>query len=128
MARERVSCDLQTVAFPNSLSGAIELPGLNPEEVIRGIERALERERAPTDRQAQRLEFRVPFSRSGWNVLAPITNGVVEVATRGDNGVTVSYRVTFTRIVWFATVATGALAFLARAARRGLPERKPPAA
>jgi hypothetical protein len=91
--------------FPFSLSGTIRVAGVAVESATRGIERSLTDARAPLLRSENRIEFRRGplFSRSGWDVLAPLSAGVVEVAAQGD-GVAVSYRVTFTLLVWGAAI------------------------
>lgn len=83
--------------FPISLSGQAAVRGVTVDEAIGRLERALTQVDARAlRREGCALQFRGGMFRrvSNWNVLVPISSGVVRFSPCAD-GVSVSYRVTF---------------------------------
>lgn len=96
--------------FPISLTGTVAVRDLTVEEAIERLEGALAQARARALRREDRaVQFRGGVFRlvSGWNILGPISNGVLEVAPSA-NGVSVIYRVTFGQMLVVVTLMVGA--------------------
>jgi len=98
------------MSFPGSFSGALTLRDATVAQALARVESALDRERAfALQRSGSAIHFRGGVFRlvSGWNVLAAVSSGVVEMAPAGS-GVQVRYRVAFTQLL---VVVTGMVAF-----------------
>ncbi len=97
--------------FPISLSGAVTAQNVTVEQAIGRLEGALGRASAGfVRRRDHSIEFGgSPWLTAGWaNALRAITRGMLDVSASAE-GVSVRYRVTFTRTLVFATVAVALL-------------------
>src|SRR5437867_6641706 len=95
--------------FPISLSGSVSVSGLTVGQAIDRLEGALASARPASLRQeGSGVRFRGGVFRfvPNWNILVPISTGIVEVSPRGD-GVNVRYRVSFTEMLVIATLMIG---------------------
>lgn len=97
------------MSFPFSLSGAVTVRDVTVEQAIDRLEGALAQAKAGAlRREGSAVQFRGGVFRivSSWNVLVPISNGVVEVSPN-PNGISVSYRVSFMQMLIVATLMVG---------------------
>ncbi len=96
--------------FPISLSGAVTAREVTVEQALDRIESALSYAKAlALRREGGAVQFRGGVFRlvSGWNVLVPISSGIVEVSPSAT-GVSVGYRVTFMQMLILVTLMVGA--------------------
>jgi len=102
--------------FPISLAGVVAVSGLTVDETIARLERALAGAGATAlRRESNGLQFGGTAFRlvSNWNVLVPISTGIIEVRSRND-GIIVWYRLRFTWVLVAVTLlVTGLFAPIA---------------
>src|SRR5438105_9307106 len=92
--------------FPISVSGVVTVRVVTVEAALDQLERALALQKAcALQRQGNEVHFRGGAVRwvSNWNVLVPISKGVLHVQPR-DDGVSIFYRVTFSEMLIAVTV------------------------
>jgi hypothetical protein len=106
------------VPFPISLSGEAAVRDVTVDQAIGRLERALANADARAlRREGSALQFQGGIFRlvSSWNVLGPISDGVLQFSPSAD-GVKVSYRVMFGQMLVVVTLmATFVGAFMATA-------------
>jgi len=102
--------------FPISLAGVVAVSGLTVDETIARLERALAGAGATAlRRESNGLQFGGTAFRlvSNWNVLVPISTGIIEVRSRND-GIIVWYRLRFTWVLVAVTLLVTSMMWLAR--------------
>ena len=95
-----------SMPFPISVSGVVTVRVVTVEAALDQLERALALQKASAlQRQGNEVHFRGGAFRwvSNWNVLVPISKGVLHVQPR-DDGVSIFYRVTFSEMLIAVTV------------------------
>ncbi len=100
---------MNAMPFPISVSGAVAVRDVTVEQAIDRLEGALAQAKAVAlRREGSAVQFRGGVFRlvSNWNVLVPISNGVLEVSPTA-NGVSICYRVTFRQMLVVVTLMVG---------------------
>src|SRR5258708_40355854 len=97
--------------FPIPSAGSVAARGLTVEQALHRLERALAGEKAGAlQRVGCAVHFRGgAFGRvSNWNILVPISTGVLEVRPEED-GVSVWYRASFSQMLLVVTLMVAAV-------------------